>query len=74
MTCWRCGVDVSEGNVECDSCANVTTTFTNAGVRYRKVDFSKVTTLEELLTILSEFGFGVVEGSLAYDKLREFLS
>lgn len=83
-TCWKCGRPLAEGKVECEhGCPSRmseedTEKFAQCLQRFatrRKLDWSKVQTLEELLCVLSTlFGDATVEpDSPVAKKLEQFL-
>lgn len=71
-SCWKCGENCLDGQVECGKCANVNVTYTPP-IQARKVDWTKVHSIDDFKRIMAVFGMQVVAGSPAEEALREFL-
>lgn len=74
MSCWRCGRDIP--GVECiGACAPAESpqTPTPPPVKLILIDWQKVQSFEDFKLILDVFGFGVVPGSIAHQKLKRWL-
>lgn len=71
MSCWICGKVTPSGVIEC--AVHNTVKITNTDCRYKMVDWSKVTTLDEMKTVLTVMGLRVVVGSAAWERLKGFL-
>jgi hypothetical protein len=72
-TCWRCGKEIPEDIIECPEHCSTQVTFSH-GPPTRRIDWSKVHSIDDLKTIMSIFGFHVLIGSPAEDALRDFLA
>jgi hypothetical protein len=72
MSCWRCGKETPEGVIECPEHTSTQFTYSHGNL-VRKIDWSKVNSVEDFKRIFAVFGMQVVTGSPAEEALREFL-